>query len=379
MGLAETQTSIFDLEEIVSDQLNPNQRRIFGNIFTYYKKETPLVYSSKEASAHIATRFHTTEDAIKMRRTMRVIDRVLGEETLFNPLRATRPVQTTPEDQIELLRTRNPSQSCDFCHPSQTTPQDPFGSVENNRCFTIANAAAYDGLHSLVIPRYIHDPLDLDERTLASMIHTGNEWLMEAYKYDPRSCYPFMVLNLLPRAGASIFHPHLQVLLAEGEPYKKIQVIRERMADYQFLNGSPYLHDLASVLRPLGLVYDIDSAHIIFHLAPTKEKEVIIYGDSGEGLPNGDLTQAIYKVVSWWRSLGTTSFDMAVYMPPLGKSLKANTSWYNFFPFARAVDRGAEGSITSDFGAMEIYGPRVVASDPFKMAASFAQHDKNNT
>lgn len=376
MGLVETPPliSIFDLPNLLQERLSPDQRRVFERIFTLYTREIPLVYSSKEALAHVAARFRVSGDKIQVRRTMRVLDNVLGEETLFNPLRATRPIQTTSEDQMVLLRARNPSKTCDFCNPSETTSQDPFGAIENDYCFTIANAAAYDGLNSLVIPRSIHDPMELNEEVLTDMIHTGNEWLLRAHQYRPQARYPFMIFNLLPRAGASIFHPHLQVLLAEEEPYKKLEIIRQRMADYQFLNGVPYLHDLAFALRPLGLVHDINSAHIIFHLVPTKEKEVIIFGDSGEGLPNGDLAQAVYKVIKWWRNLGATSFDMAIYMPPLGENLKTSDLWHNFFPFARVVERGAEGSITSDFGAMEIYGPRVVAADPFELADLFAKY-----
>ena len=133
------------------------------------------------------------------------------------------------------------------------------------------------------------------------------------------------------------------------------------------------MDSLADVSRRLGLVYDINSAHVIFNLAPRKEKEVVIYESNHCGLPNCDLSKAAFNVIRWWReNLGVTSYNMFFYLPPLKESLYEG-DWCNFFPAIRLVERGSEGATTSDFGSMEIYGPAVVSADPFKLAKSFGQ------
>ncbi|EKD85243.1 MAG: hypothetical protein ACD_38C00063G0006 [uncultured bacterium] len=144
------------------------------------------------------------------------------------------------------------------------------------------------------------------------------------------------------------------------------------MADYQYFNHVPFMEDMAYSLRGLGLVHDMDTAHIIFNPTAVKEREVMIYSNDTGKLPNGDLSHAAFSVIEWWRRIGVTSFDMVVYMPPLGP--KDESYWHNFYPLMRMVDRGSEGAKTSDFGTMEVYVSPVVASDQLKQSAMFGQY-----
>lgn len=373
--LATRPTTIFDLSSFIDTELSVEQRKVFHRIYELQSSEAPLDFHSPEVRSFLAQeRFKTDEDNLRQRRSLRIANIVLDEETLLNPLRANRPLQTAPGNQIEVLKENNPERDCDFCHPQERTPQDPFPAVESTNCLTIANALSYDAMHSLVIPKFVHNPDGITEEILKDMISTGNEWLRQANSYNPKARYPLAILNVLPRAGGSVFHPHLQVLLAEDRPYQKVEDLRRRMSDYQFYNDAPYLDQLAFASRGLGLVFDSGSAHIIFNLAPKKEKEVIIYGSDSSGLPNGDLSKAVSDVIHWWKKdLGVTSYNMAMYMPPLGGCLDRG-DWCNFYPFIRLVERGKEGAATSDFGAMEIFGPSVVSADPIRLARSFAEY-----
>ncbi len=375
--LATRPTTIFDLPHLVDTALSSEQRKVFYRIFELQSSETPLNFHSSGVLSFLAKeRFKTDEDNLRQRRSLRITNIVLDEETLLNPLRANRPLQAAPGNQIAALEENNPEGNCDFCHPQERTPQDPFQAVESEHCLTIANALSYDAMHSLVIPKFVHNPDGITEEILKDMISTGKEWFRLANSFNPRARYPLAILNVLPRAGGSVFHPHLQVLLAEDRPYQKVEDLRRRMSDYQFYNDAPYLDQLSFASQSLGLVFDVGSAHIIFNLAPKKEKEVIIYESGSSGLPNGDLSKATFDVINWWRrDLGVTSYNMAMYMPPLGECLDKG-DWCNFYPFIRLVERGKEGAATSDFGAMEIFGPSVVSADPLRLAASFAEYQE---
>lgn len=389
---AAPERTILNLPNLV-DNLPSIQREVFHRIFDLDGDEAPVVYQTEEAKKKVAQLFGRPVDT---RQGLTVTNKVLDEETLANPLRASRPLQMNPDklrttQEVVAGYAKEPNNSpdgCFFCHPETSTPQDPFGPVEGKMSMTVANAAAYSPWNSLVISK-IHHPFEMTEEVFSDMVHTGNEWFQRLMEYDEarnrelrmeRSPlrFPFIGWNGLFRGGGSIFHPHLQ-LIARRKPMQQVENLRRRMRDYEVNYEYPYLDELAFCLRPLDLVSDVgDTAHIVFNPAAKKEKEVIVYSDDGNCLPNGDLSRAIFQVTEWWtKRLGLTSFNMALYMPPLRTNVKQEWGdWRNIFPFARVVERGLEGDRTSDFGNMEIYGSSVVASDPFKLAQSFAEYQK---
>jgi len=59
------------------------------------------------------------------------------------------------------------------------------------------------------------------------------------------------------------------------------------------------------------------------------------------------------------------ALNIAIAFPPL----RPDPEWFNFPLVARVVDRGWPMLGVSDWGAMEMYGTRVVAMDPFTVAS----------
>lgn len=373
-----SERSILQLPNLVKEVLSPEQQKVFGKIFTLSLTEAPMDYSTPEAAQHMLEHIHIPADCLYIRRSLTVEDLVLGTAALFSPLRANRPIQRNSGNQLEALRAKNPKENCDFCPENleKRTPKDSFGRIESDRSYTAANPAPYVARHGLVIPRNVHDPVDLTREDLTDMIHVGNEWLQRAHQENPRANYPMMILNVLPRAGGSVFHPHLQVMLAENKPLPRVRNYRNRMGYYQLLNHYPYMDEVAYCLRPLGLVHDLGSAHIIMDLTPVKEKGVVIYTNDGNPFPNGDLSAAVYAVLDWQKQeYGVTSSNMAVYMRPMEfQCEKEANKWHNFFPYARTVDRGSEDARTADVGAMELFYAPVIAADPLRLSNSFADY-----
>ncbi len=360
--------TIVDLQSLLQG-LASAEREAFDRIFTVGVSEATLCYSSPAVRESIGTQFRVPEQFRDVRRAIRMSNRVLGEETLVNPLRASRPIQTTSGDQLEALKFANPrGADCSFCEWEVKTPMDDFGRIETQHSVTAANLYAFDAAHGLVIPKRAHEPSEISEEIYVDMIDAAKLWLETTYKYHPNARFPLIIYNNLPRAGSSIFHPHLQVLAAEGRPYQEVEDLRKRMADYQWFNESPFMDDMAFALRGLGLVHDMGGAHIIFNPVPVKEREVMVYTNDDSKLPNRDLAKAAFSVINWWRSMCVTSFDMVMYLPPLGES---NGDWHNFYPLVRMVDRGPEGTKTCDFGAMEIYASSVVSSDQLQQSEAF--------
>lgn len=370
------------------DSLPPTQQKKFNNIFNLKKGvPIPLVYPSEDTLQYLAAKFRASPDSMRERDVLRVINRVWGEETLYNLNRANKPIQSGSNDRAEkalaTLEENNPEgDDCDFCSYPTRTPGDPFGDARGEFTVTRANGAGYDGLHSLILDPRVHSYRNLTGEVITDMVHAAVKWVYAANEYANSidiadAEYPFFMMNSLPRAGASVFHLHMQALLAIGEPYALAKNLKDRMSDYQWLNeGRAYFDDLVECLSPLDLVARVANANVIFNPAPKKDAEVIVVADDLEGMPNGSLSAGMGEVIEWWRSIGMTSFNMGIYMPRLGESLKVG-SWHMMKPFARMVARGSEGNGISDIGGMEMYAGSVVAVDPFRLAREFAIYRGN--
>jgi hypothetical protein len=100
----------------------------------------------------------------------------------------------------------------------------------------------------------------------------------------------------------------------------------------------------------------------VAHLTPAKEREIILVADRYE---NPDLPAAIWRALKVYAAQDVKSYNMAVYLPPLGP---ADPMWAGFPALVHFVDRGDLAAKTVDVGGMEFYASAVVSADPFALA-----------
>src|SRR4028119_793338 len=84
-------------------------------------------------------------DNVTAQRIVKVTNRITLEGTLFNELRASRPLDTGVS--LDLEREIAATEGDPFCHPQSGTPADVFGRVEGEDATTASNVAKYDGFH----------------------------------------------------------------------------------------------------------------------------------------------------------------------------------------------------------------------------------------
>jgi hypothetical protein len=309
----------------------------------------------------LAEHFGSVE-AVREQRIVRVTNRVVGEGSLFNQLRARRPLQAPAADG-GLEDTVERSVGGPFCQPRTGTPADTFGRIHGEHCLTASNVAKYDGWHTVVIFEN-HDPLHLRLDQLCDYLDTAQRWARTAHAADPEACYPFFLWNCLWRSGASILHGHAQMTLTRGGHYARVEGWRRAAQAYRAAHGVDYFADLVSVHRALGLAVNRGTATILASLTPFKEKEIQILGTALDG----DLKAALYFALrTAIDRLGVTSFNLGLYQPPLAP---VPEDWQGFPLVFRFLDRGDLQSQTSDLGAMEIFAQSVVATDPFRLASA---------
>lgn len=360
--------AITDLPDLV-EALDPGERAVFERIFEVSATTGRLVPPAG-MRPWIEKSFGSV-DAVREQRIVRVTNRVTLEGTLFNGLRAVRPMDTGTD--LELEQEIASTAGDPFCNPEEGTPADTFGRVRGEHSVTASNVAKYDGYHGLVIFDD-HNPLHLTPEKVDDYLTVGLEWHRRVLEEDPEARYFFPMWNCLWRAGGSIIHGHVQLAAARGAHYPKVERLRRDAAAYAARCGGDYFDDLYRVHAALGLDLPCpEGVRGFAGLAPVKEKEIWLLGRS---LEDRSLRRAVGAVLrSCVDELGVRSFNAAFLLPPI----PGGREWSGFPAVVRIVDRGDPAGRTSDIGAMELYAASVVASDPFRVAEALRRQVPKGT
>jgi hypothetical protein len=322
-------------------------------------------------------------EAVKSQRIVKVTNLVTMEGSLFNELRASRPMEVKASSDLEETIMSNLGDP--FCKPLEGTPADTFGRVRGKHSITASNIAKYDGFHGVVVFDE-HNPLVFSSGEVSDYIDTALAWAHKAHGVDREARYFFFMWNCLWKSGASILHGHAQMTLSRDMHYARVEHLRRSVLRYQETHGINYFDDLYTVHKALGLTLENGNTRILAYLTPIKEKEVLLISEELDQ----DLKDAIYKVLrSFVERLGVQSFNLALYHRPFGPAqdkpfggvypeqsrraqdkpiAEVEEDWRGFPVVVRIVDRGDPNNKTSDIGAMELYAASVIASDPFRVA-----------
>jgi hypothetical protein len=353
-----TEKSIVDLVDLV-DSLPADLRETFHRLF--HISATIGEIDPPEHMHRWIERYFGSVESVLRQRVIKVTNRYTFEATLFNELRARRPLEARiPADLADEIAKTAPDP---FCEPYLNTPADSFGRVEGQFSLTASNIAKYDGFHGVVIFKD-HDPLAFTRETVIDAINVSREWFNRCWQEDPSAVYPFFMWNCLWKSGASIPHGHAQISLTKGLHYGKVERNRSTAEFYRAQNGRDIFEDIYRVHEALGLGREVNGVRVMANITPLKEKETILTAPS----VTEDLSSVIYDVLRCMvEDLNVSSFNMVIWEPPLAET---SEDWSDVPVMVRIVDRGDPLNRTSDFGAMELYAASVVSSDPFRVAES---------
>lgn len=348
--------------EAIIETLSSKDRELCRRIFTIHRR-TGSTVPPREMEPWIIEKFGSLE-AVKNQTIIMVENRLMFHCTLFNELRAKRPVESDTNMDIESALKDN--RKCSFCSPLTKTPADTFGRIEGKYCITASNAAKYDALHGLVIFNQ-HYPFDYNAEHLADYFDTARLWLDTAHRTQPECVFPFIMWNCSWRAGASITHGHMQMLLSP-HPYAKVSLLQHGAAVYRNLYSENYWKDLMAVHTALNLSVEHQGISVFAHLNPIKEKEIWIIGQAA----NPGLIWCISRVLNCYYDIGVRAFNMSLVIPPLVPM----PEWVDFPVLVRLVDRGNLKLKVADIATLEFYGGSVVSSDPFALASTLRPYFK---
>jgi hypothetical protein len=350
------QRSVLALLDLVAELERADQER-FSRLFRVDPTTGELVLP-----VHMlgwVERYFGSVEAVTRQKVVKVTDRWTLDATLFNELRAKRPLEARiPAELADELAKTAPDP---FCEPEFNTPEDTFGRLRGRRTLTAGNVAKYDGLHGVIIFEE-HDPLAFDEDLVLDALEVARAWFLRAHASDPDAIYPLFMWNCLWRSGASIPHGHAQVSLTRGLHYGKVERQRRAAEAYRREYGQNYFEDWYRVHEALGLARQLGDVRVMASLVPLKEKELVLFAPS-LGPELGRAVACVLRCLV--DELNVVSFNLVVWLPPL---VSTTEDWSDVPVIVRVVDRGDPLARTSDFGSMELYAASVVASDPFRVA-----------
>jgi galactose-1-phosphate uridylyltransferase len=303
-------------------------------------------------------------EAVRKQRIIKITNLVTMEGSLFNELRARRPMEAKANSNLEETIMSNLGDA--FCKPLEGTPADTFGRVRGKHSITASNIAKYDGFHGVVVFDE-HNPLVFSSEKVSDYIDTALAWAHKAHDVDREARYFFFMWNCLWKSGASIIHGHAQMTLTRDMHYARVEHLRRSALRYRETRGVNYFDDLYATHKALGLTLENGHTRILAYLTPIKEKEVLLFSEEIDQ----DLKDSIYKVLRGFvKRLGVQSFNLALYHKPIAD---VGEDWSGFPVVVRIVDRGDPNNKTADIGAMELYAASVIASDPFRVAEALRE------
>lgn len=362
--------SIIELPSIIAG-LKEDEKELFNRFFMVEKSIGHLRLADK-MKPWARKAFGSVEN-VENQVIIKILNKHTFEMALFNELRAKRPIDVkSDEDSIKIINENAIDDH--FCKPELWTPSDSFGRIKSKRCLTASNVAKYDQLHGLVIFKK-HNPLDFSEKELQDYFRTAMKWFDKAFRTNRNAVYPFLLWNCLWKAGASIIHGHMQLVLGEGVHYAEAELYNKLRKEYSVKYNSNYFLDFYKAHEIIGLGSKARNMLVFTSLTPKKDKEVTIISEKLDK----KCVKIIYQVSNCLvKELGVDSFNLGVILPPLGKDEKGDgwrASWKGFPVIARIVSRGSLSNKTSDIGGMEMFAnSRVIETDPYKVFEKIRTH-----
>ncbi len=120
-------------------------------------------------------------------------------------------------------------------------------------------------------------PLRFDGPRLRDYLDTALRWLAAAHAQDSGAIYPLIFWNCLPKGGASQMHGHMQLALAPGMHYARVELWRRAAQSYRAEHGARYFDDLFAVHQALGLaIPSLSGTRAFAHLTPLRNREIVL-------------------------------------------------------------------------------------------------------
>jgi galactose-1-phosphate uridylyltransferase len=258
-------------------------------------------------------------------------DPLLGDTSVYNPFLKDKAEAFFGESDPELVKKQSEetAKNCIFCGEnvlSKTAryPADVLsaGRMRAGEAVLFANLFSLGAYHPVIAlgSRHFLRPAEFTPGLLADGFTAARDFLRQVYERDGAARYSALCANYLLPAGASLVHPHLQMLISPMA-YSYHARMADAATSYLRNSGQCYFDDLVLQEKQAGERYVRQQGawHWLAAFSPLGSNEITaIHGreqDFGV-LPDADvadLCHGIAKVLLLFERLGHISFNYALY------------------------------------------------------------------
>lgn len=305
-------------------------------------------------------------------------DLLTGRECRINVKRAERVKQAQRAfDPAEMVG--ESAAKCYFCphNLEASTPKFPPEIAPEGR-FAVGEATVFPNLfpfakyHAIATVSRAHS-LDLHEFTEAQIgdaFRAGIEYFRRLKAADKGPLHALFNWNHLPPSGASIIHPHIQ-LLADGRPTSTNALYLEASEHFHRENKRSYWAVLAEEERKgERAIGRMGAVHFLASAVPFGNNEVTIVFEGASNILDlqekqvTDFARGMKRLLDGYGRMGVKSFNLTTFTGPLGEGRE--DFWLNM----RLISRPTPNRYyTADAGFLELlHSERVVESMPERVA-----------
>lgn len=258
-------------------------------------------------------------------------DPLLGDTSVYNPFLRDKAKAFFGDNDPELVRqlVDESSKTCIFCGDriEKATPKYPpavvpEGRIRRGEALLFPNLFAIGKYHAVVALRASHF-LKLSEFTTGIVgdgLTAARDFIRAVYRNDESVQFVTINANYLFPGGASLVHPHLQVLLTPAA-YSYHGRMIEACRSYHKRNLTAYHADLIEEEKNRGVRYVAQHGnwHWMTAFSPLGSNEVTAVHETGSDfayLTDADirsLAAGISKVLAFYESLGHLSHNYSLY------------------------------------------------------------------
>lgn len=315
-------------------------------------------------------------------------DPLLGTTSVFNPFLKDKAKAFFGECNPDLIRklVEESEKTCIFCgdKPEQNTPKYlpallPEGRLKTGEAVLFANLFPLGKYHPVISLCRAHF-LQLSgfrPEVLFDGIKTAHTFLGSVYAVDATVRHASLNMNYLFPAGASLVHPHLQMLISPL-PYTYQERLVSASGQYLRENGSNYFADLCGEEKDRGERYIAKTGgwHWLTPFSPGGSNEVLAMHDTAPdfGLISDsdimDLSRGISGVLSFYEKLGHLSFNFTLY------SVKAGPEETGFRCLLRIINRQNlyENYRNDDYFLQKMLDAELIINPPEEIAARLREY-----
>ena len=259
-------------------------------------------------------------------------DPLLGIRCRINRRRAKRPKASLEGDISSFVERR---ERCPFCPENiekmtPILPPDifPEGRLRMGEAVLFPNLFPFSEIHATATLSSAHFvPIDsFTPRMIADNLMISLEFIRRASRGE--RLFPLYIWNHLPPSGASIIHPHTQILLDRSPtPYQE-RLLKESKRYFEE-RGVSYWEELPREEKRLGerFIWEGDRLWILASFAPQGNREVLIIFKRASNLLElreedvEEFSHSIKKVLSGYGRMGINSFNLSSFSGPLPEGL----------------------------------------------------------